>query len=144
MIYREQGFLAVVCFGSSPTPSPSPVSKFLSLSVFLCVAGRAYWLERGDVGGGGGAKSYDGEKAWSSINHSILSGSKHHLYPVDFVQVLEHPGVLWQSDAEPQSWHRPDGQHQPRALRWDSFAGNYSLIKRDTRISILFFSYWKG
>jgi hypothetical protein len=23
--------------------------------------------------GGGGAKSYDGEKAWSSINHSILS-----------------------------------------------------------------------
>ncbi len=24
--------------------------------------------------GGGGVKSYDGEKAWSSINHSILSG----------------------------------------------------------------------
>jgi hypothetical protein len=24
--------------------------------------------------GKGGAKSYDGEKAWSSINHSILSG----------------------------------------------------------------------
>jgi hypothetical protein len=24
--------------------------------------------------GGGGAKSYDGEKAWFSINHSILSG----------------------------------------------------------------------
>ncbi len=29
------------------------------------------WRERG---GCGGAKSYDGEKAWSSINHSILSG----------------------------------------------------------------------
>jgi hypothetical protein len=27
-------------------------------------------------GGGGGAKSYDGEKACSSINHSILSGRK--------------------------------------------------------------------
>jgi hypothetical protein len=26
-------------------------------------------------GGGGGAKPYDGEKAWSSTNHSILSGS---------------------------------------------------------------------
>jgi hypothetical protein len=25
-------------------------------------------------GSGGGAKSYDGKKAWSSINHSILSG----------------------------------------------------------------------
>jgi hypothetical protein len=24
--------------------------------------------------GGGGAKSYDGEKAWFSINHSILPG----------------------------------------------------------------------
>jgi hypothetical protein len=27
-----------------------------------------------EVGGGGGAKSYDGEKAWSSVNYSILSG----------------------------------------------------------------------
>jgi hypothetical protein len=25
---------------------------------------------RGDRGGGGGAKAYDGEKAWSTINHS--------------------------------------------------------------------------
>jgi hypothetical protein len=25
-------------------------------------------------GGGAGAKSYDSKKAWSSINHSILSG----------------------------------------------------------------------
>jgi hypothetical protein len=28
---------------------------------------------------GGGAKSYDGEKAWSSKNHSILSGTATHL-----------------------------------------------------------------
>ncbi len=28
---------------------------------------------RGGTGWGGGAKSYDGEKAWSSINHSIVS-----------------------------------------------------------------------
>jgi hypothetical protein len=27
----------------------------------------------GEEGGGGGAKSYDGKKTWSSINHSILS-----------------------------------------------------------------------
>jgi hypothetical protein len=30
--------------------------------------------------GGGGAKSYDGENAWSSINHSILSGYCYPLY----------------------------------------------------------------
>ena len=52
---------------------PLPSASCLSFSVFLCVAGRAYWRER-RVGGGDGAKSCDGEKAWSSINHSILSG----------------------------------------------------------------------
>jgi hypothetical protein len=30
---------------------------------------------RGGGGGEGGAKTYDGEKAWSSINHSILFDS---------------------------------------------------------------------
>jgi hypothetical protein len=29
-----------------------------------------------EVRGWEGAKSYDGEKAWSSINHSILSATK--------------------------------------------------------------------
>ncbi len=28
----------------------------------------------GEKGGGGGAKEYHGEEAWSSINHSVLSG----------------------------------------------------------------------
>ncbi len=36
------------------------------------VAGRAYPRERRG-GAGIGTKSYDGEKAWSSMNHSILS-----------------------------------------------------------------------
>jgi hypothetical protein len=31
----------------------------------------------GVEGGGGGAKSYCGERTWSSINHSILSSSSH-------------------------------------------------------------------
>ncbi len=49
-----------------------PSASCLSFSVFLCGAGRVYWL--GGMGWDGrGAKSYDGEKAWSSINHSILS-----------------------------------------------------------------------
>jgi hypothetical protein len=43
-----------------PHPLPlSHISNCLSFSVFLCVAGRAYW--RG--GGGGGTKSHDGEKS---------------------------------------------------------------------------------
>jgi hypothetical protein len=55
---------------------PSPVSK-LSLFLSLPVCHRSSLLsEGGGPGGGrggGGAKLYDGEKAWSSINHSIFS-----------------------------------------------------------------------
>ena len=43
-----------------PTHHTLPLASSLSFSVFCVVAGR-------------GAKSYDGDKAWSSINHSILS-----------------------------------------------------------------------
>jgi hypothetical protein len=65
MIYRRPGFLAVTWFGSSPTLPPLLSASCLSFSVFLSVAGRAYtvyWREKG----GGGAKPYDGDKAWSS------------------------------------------------------------------------------
>ncbi len=56
-----------------PHPHP-PISSAscLSFSAFLYVAGRAFWRERGV--GRGRDLSYDDEKAWSSINHSILSG----------------------------------------------------------------------
>ncbi len=50
---------------------PPPVSPEQISQPFLC-AGRAYWRKKG---GGGGAKPYNGEKAWSSLNHSIFSGS---------------------------------------------------------------------
>ncbi len=46
-----------------PLPPLSPASCF-SFSVFLCVAGRAYWRE--------GRGSYDDRRAWSSTYHSIL------------------------------------------------------------------------
>jgi hypothetical protein len=43
MFYRGPGFLAVAGFDSYPTPSPPLQSaRFLSFSVFLCVAGSAY------------------------------------------------------------------------------------------------------
>jgi hypothetical protein len=52
--------------------SPLTSASWLSFSVFLFVAGRDYY--RAGRGVVGGAKSSDGEKAWSSLNHSILSG----------------------------------------------------------------------
>ncbi len=74
MIFRGPGFLAVVWFGSSHTPSPLNVSKL-------------HWrhterlrmrdnLLTGWGGGGAGveivADSYDRKKAWSFTNHSIF------------------------------------------------------------------------
>ncbi len=68
VIYRAPGFLAVVWFGSSPTPSTvRKLSLFLSHPA--CGAGELTDERRG----GGGAKSSDRENAWPSINHSILS-----------------------------------------------------------------------
>jgi hypothetical protein len=67
MIYRGPDFLAVVWFGSSPTPSPSPA---------LPAAHRKTEkkIHLADWRVGAGVKSYDtSEKAWSSINHSIFS-----------------------------------------------------------------------
>ncbi len=72
--YRGPAFLAVGWFGSTSAPF-TPLSRqqgCLSFAVFLCVAGRAFWRERG-IGGGRRAKSFDREKAWSSVNYSILA-----------------------------------------------------------------------
>ncbi len=67
MIFREPGFTAVIWFGSFP---PLLSASCLSFSVFLVSP-----LELTREGGvGQGAKSYDGENAWSSLYHSILSG----------------------------------------------------------------------
>ncbi len=61
-------------YDSAPRPHPSPLPPASYLSFLsLCVGGRAYWRDKGRVGGRG-AKSYDREEAWPSINHSILSG----------------------------------------------------------------------
>ncbi len=65
-------FLAVVWFGSSPTPSlplPRQTGRLRKKRETTC------WWEKGRGGDGGGAKSYDGGKAWPSINHLKLSGS---------------------------------------------------------------------
>ncbi len=68
MYYRVPGLFAIVCFGSYPLsrqqvvslPQPSRVSPVELTD------------RRGRIQVGVGAKSYDGEKAWSSINHALL------------------------------------------------------------------------
>ena len=59
----------------APPPHPSPLSPVSKLSLFLSlpVCSRSSLLTGEGERGQGGAKSYRGEEAWSSINHSILS-----------------------------------------------------------------------
>jgi hypothetical protein len=69
MINREPGFLVVVCFGSSPTPLPHSRQQVVYLSQSSFVS-QVESILTGDGGwSGGGAKSYDGEKAFSSVKH---------------------------------------------------------------------------
>ncbi len=88
-IYRGTGFLSVVWYGSSPAPSPSFLVSKLSLFLSLLVC-RQTSLPTGEGGGEWGWRRshitvYDGEKAWSSINHSILSDRA---YPRSFRKEL--------------------------------------------------------
>jgi hypothetical protein len=62
-------------FGSSPTPTlVNKSSLFLSLPV--CLWSILYLTDRKEGRNGWGKFiSYDGEKAWSSIDHSLISAS---------------------------------------------------------------------
>ncbi len=70
-IYRRPGFLA---YDSAPRRKPLPHLSRQSFSLYQssCVS-PVEFTDMKEGQDGRGAKSYDGEKAWSSINHSILS-----------------------------------------------------------------------
>ncbi len=68
MIYRGPGYLAVLWFDSPRLELDWPHTGSLRRGGNLLTGG-------GGEGGGREAESYDRKKAWSSINHSILSGS---------------------------------------------------------------------
>ncbi len=74
-IYRRPGFLAVVWFGSSPSPFPPSLVSKLDRRHTGRLRKRDNLLtgKGGDGDGGRGAESYVRKKAWPSINHSILS-----------------------------------------------------------------------
>jgi hypothetical protein len=76
MMYRGPGFLSVVRFGSHAILSSLFCQQVVSYFSVFCVLPLTELTEgRGaGVGGWGGAKFNDGEKAWSFVNHSILSG----------------------------------------------------------------------
>ncbi len=61
MIYRGPGILAVAWFGSSPSPYP-PLPSVSSTGATRETE-KERQLADGRVGGGGGAESYDHEKA---------------------------------------------------------------------------------
>ncbi len=81
---------------------PPPSATCLSFSVFLCVADGAYWRESGV---GWGANSYDGEKAWYSINHSILPRKKITANPVTKYGYVKFQKDYWYLDTEMKIWH---------------------------------------
>ncbi len=54
----------------SVSPHPLFRRKIFCISQSSCVS--PIELTEGEGGGVGGAKSYDGEKAWSTMNNSIL------------------------------------------------------------------------
>ncbi len=76
IINRGPGILAVLWFGSLARPLLSrtlPSASCLSVLVFLCVVGSAYWRERGG-GGGRGAESFDQQESlalYKIIQHSL-------------------------------------------------------------------------
>jgi hypothetical protein len=76
IMYRGPGFLALLWFGFSHTPYPpkSPVSMPDRRQAGRLRKRATCWRQRGE--GGRGSESYDRKKAWSSINHSILSGGR--------------------------------------------------------------------
>jgi hypothetical protein len=61
--------------------------------------GLVYWGEREGGGGGEGSKSYDGEKAWSSINIKYYLGQ-------------DVPAVDGFSETEDQSYNKVETDNQ--------------------------------
>ncbi len=92
--YRDRAFLPSYDLAPPPTPFPPPLLPVSSTGDTQrdWVKERQLAFGRGGMGGGG-AKFRRQREAWSSTNHSILSGFAHSYY---FFFRL-HFGVRWDS-----------------------------------------------
>ncbi len=82
--YRGPGFFAVTCLVIWLLPHPLTSPPSVS-STGGRLRKRDNLLPGEGVRGGGGAKSYDGEKVWPSINHSILSAAHPPMHTAPFM-----------------------------------------------------------
>ncbi len=103
MIYRRQGFLAGVRFGSSPSPFPPslPSASCLSFSVFLCLAGRAYCRER--------RVKWPGEEPNHTTARSLVSFKSFNTLCLQRSETLYRSELLFRvlSGLKPSSGHCP-------------------------------------
>ncbi len=84
MDYRGPACLAIVWYGSSPTPSVLPYSPRLRKRDNLLTG-------EGGKGGGRGAESYDHKKTWSSINLYKLYG----WVWINLMDEMMHVCLIW-------------------------------------------------
>jgi hypothetical protein len=85
-----QAFRGVVWFGSSSPPPPPPSVSLTGDTQEDWETETTCWRERGE-GVVHWAESYHGQKAWSSINHSILSDLLVHIF---FFHSLPHEPIV--------------------------------------------------
>jgi len=116
MIYRGPDFLPVIWFGSSP-PLPSP--PLIRPRRYMGRLRKKGSLRTGE--GGEGAKSDDGEKTWSSINHLILAGWENQEQSVQNVQKEQEYISKLQNSAEKETMYKKVSR-QSRELLQSSFS----------------------
>jgi hypothetical protein len=113
MIYRGTGFLAVLLFGSSRTLFSPSRQQAVSLSQSSCVSPVELTDGRKAGKGVGGAKSYDREKVWPSINHSILTALKHLVQTYHLKYDLNFHRMLFKSLFLSENWREEESGEEP-------------------------------
>ncbi len=111
---EAQAFLRSYDSASRPPRCPPSREQVVSLSQSSCVPPVEFTegpsRVRGRERGGWGAKSYDGEKAWPSINHSLLSAlsnmvpSNAHISTPFFKKIVFFSKIFF--DKPPQNFWR--------------------------------------
>ncbi len=117
-------------------PLPPPVNK-LPLFLSLLVCRRSVLLTEGGKGGGR-AKSYDNEKAWSSIYHSILSAPTIWCHGSHYYAVLcRGNGGLNAVGKGETGYARPWMKREDPSVVFDFFYIQFRRVTKICRLSLL-------